>query len=263
MVTVPAAINGTFAPAGRRGADVDVFRLKAAPGSEGDYAITVFAARVGSPADPVLAVLDAKGETRRPRTTTSSAATPGSSGGSTPKEGLLVSVRDYFGRGGERFVYRIEVEPVAGAWRSGRAGAPDGPPIGGPGRPGHGRAAGVRRPGDGPGRRAARGRARPGRSRSPRARRKGSWSFSAWAEAPIGAFPLRLAARDGPARRRSPSASAGRSTRSRARGTSTRGRARRPSRRPEPVLAVAEPAPIGLVRAPRPGRVPRRGPRSR
>ena len=82
-IVVPAAINGTFAAPDASGGDVDVFRLKATPGFEGEYAISVLAARVGSPADPVLAVLDAKGESRK-RTTTSSAAMPGSTGGSTP-----------------------------------------------------------------------------------------------------------------------------------------------------------------------------------
>ncbi len=111
-VVLPAAINGTLDAPDARGADVDLFRLKAAPGSEGEYAITVHAARVGSPADPVLAVLDAQG---RPR------------GEDDDKlgrdarverrvdsgDGLLISVRDYFGRGGPRYVYRVEVEPVA------------------------------------------------------------------------------------------------------------------------------------------------------
>ncbi len=108
---VPGAINGTFARPDGEGEDHDAFRLKAAPGREGDYAITVLAARIGSPADPVLAVLDAKGEpsgedddnlgrdARIVRRVDSG-------------EGLLVSVRDYYGRGGERFAYRVEVEPV-------------------------------------------------------------------------------------------------------------------------------------------------------
>ncbi len=82
-ITVPAAINGTFEAPDASGSDLDVFRLKAVPGSEGDYAISVLAAKVGSPADPVLTVLDAQGATRKARTTTSSAGMPGSSGGST------------------------------------------------------------------------------------------------------------------------------------------------------------------------------------
>ena len=34
-------------------------------------------------------------------------------------KGLLVAVRDYYGRGGDRFVYRLEVEPIAAAGRHG------------------------------------------------------------------------------------------------------------------------------------------------
>ncbi len=102
-VAVPAAINGTFGAPGAGGADVDVFRLKAAPGREGDYAITVHAARLGSAADPVLALADAKGED----TKADRIVRRVDSG-----DGLLISVRDSFGRGGDRFLYRIEVEPV-------------------------------------------------------------------------------------------------------------------------------------------------------
>jgi hypothetical protein len=112
VVVVPVAINGTFASPDGEGGDLDVYRIKAPPGLEGDYSITAFAARVGSPADPVLASLDAKGDpqgedddllgrdARIERRVDS-------------KDGLLIAVRDYYGRGGERFTYRIEVEPVA------------------------------------------------------------------------------------------------------------------------------------------------------
>ncbi|WP_435008206.1 hypothetical protein P12x_005482 [Tundrisphaera lichenicola] len=110
-ITVPASINGTFGTPDASGPDLDIFRLKAGAGRAGDYAISVLAARVGSPGDPILTVLDPKGEpqgedddklgrdARIERPIESN-------------EGILISVRDYFGRGGDRFVYRIEVEPV-------------------------------------------------------------------------------------------------------------------------------------------------------
>ena len=112
--------------------------------------ITAFAARIGSPCDPVLASLDAKGDphgedddklgrdARIERRIDS-------------KEGLLVSVRDYYGRGGSRFTYRIEVEPVVrgvsvavdlGHRTIPRSGALIAPRLD--------RADGVRRPGDDP-----------------------------------------------------------------------------------------------------------------
>jgi len=111
-VTVPAAINGTFAPPDASGGDVDTFRLRTAPGSEGDYAISVLAARVDSPADPVLAVLDPKGEPRG-EDDDKLGRDARIERRIDSRDGLLVSVRDYYGRGGDRFVYRIEVEPVA------------------------------------------------------------------------------------------------------------------------------------------------------
>jgi hypothetical protein len=107
-VTVPAAINGSFER--KPGGDVDLYRLKAADGRAGDYAITVYAARIGSPADPVLAVL---GDDAR-----SLAEDDDKLGRDARIErkiepgGLLIGVREFYGRGGERFLYRIEVEPL-------------------------------------------------------------------------------------------------------------------------------------------------------
>lgn len=80
------------------------------PGAEGLYRISAVAARIGSTADPVLAALDESGETQQENDDTN---------GRDPQlvrsidaKGLLVSVHDYHGRGGERFVYRLEVELV-------------------------------------------------------------------------------------------------------------------------------------------------------
>ncbi len=125
VVVVPASINGRFLNGGGEGDDLDVYRLKAEPGREGDYAITALSARIGSPADPVLSLLDAKGEpqgedddklgrdARIERRIDS-------------KDGLLISIRDYYGRKGGRFSYRIEVEPVGpGVVGLGRTGSSD------------------------------------------------------------------------------------------------------------------------------------------
>ncbi|MDB5350724.1 MAG: putative serine proteinase, subtilase family [Planctomycetota bacterium] len=107
-VTVPGAINGRFAAIDD--GDLDFYRLMPAPGREGDYAITVYAARIGSAADPVVAVVDPRG--------ISQAEDDDKLGRDARIErridadGLVIAVRDAFHRGGPRFVYRIEVEPI-------------------------------------------------------------------------------------------------------------------------------------------------------
>lgn len=110
-LAVPSAIHGMFAEGHEP--DVDLFRLKAAPGQEGDYVISAYAARVGSPSDPVLVVLDEKGapaaedddklgrdaRLERPIDSTN---------------GIVLAIRERFGRGGPRHAYRIEVERLGG-----------------------------------------------------------------------------------------------------------------------------------------------------
>ena len=107
-VTVPGAINGKFSAIDD--GDIDYYRLIPAPGHEGDYAITVYSARVGSPADPIVAAVDARG---------ASQAEDDDKLGRDARierridaEGLTIAVREAFGRGGPRFIYRVEVEPV-------------------------------------------------------------------------------------------------------------------------------------------------------
>lgn len=104
-VRLPAAINGRL----DRSGDVDYYRIRARPGEEGDYAITALSARVGSPADPLLAAVDAGGATlaedddalgRDSRLVRPIDAA----------EGARVAVRDAYNRGGPRFVYRLEFE---------------------------------------------------------------------------------------------------------------------------------------------------------
>ncbi len=108
IVPVPAAINGRFSASDD--GDVDYFRLLPASGESAEYAVTVLASRIGSAADPVVAVVDERGK---------------SQGEDDDKlgrdarierrigpEGIVIAVREYFGRGGPRFSYRIEVEAI-------------------------------------------------------------------------------------------------------------------------------------------------------
>jgi len=108
-ILIPATINGTFER--KEGGDNDLFRIKPTDEQAGDYAITAYAARVGSPADPVLSLLgdgaqtlvedddklgrDARIEQR------------------IEPAGRMLGIREFYGRGGPRFVYRIEIEPIA------------------------------------------------------------------------------------------------------------------------------------------------------
>ncbi len=107
VVTIPGAIHGRLAP--RDDGDIDYYHL--IPAREGDFAITAYAARLGSSADPVLAVVDPRGVIQ---------AEDDDKLGRDARierrigpEGLTIAVKDAFGRGGPRFVYRVEVEPMA------------------------------------------------------------------------------------------------------------------------------------------------------
>jgi hypothetical protein len=104
-IPVPAAIDGRL---GTRG-DVDVFHLVARPGQAGDYAVRALAARGGSPADPVVAVLDAKG-TVKAENDDALGRDAMVEARIDEKDGAWVAVREKFGRGGDRFAYRIEAE---------------------------------------------------------------------------------------------------------------------------------------------------------
>ena len=106
MVRVPGTINGRFAA--RDDGDIDYYHL--IPTFESDYAISVYAAKVGSSADPVVAVVDLQGATQ---------AEDDDALGRDARilrrigaDGLTIAVRDAFGRGGPRAIYRIEVEPT-------------------------------------------------------------------------------------------------------------------------------------------------------
>jgi len=247
-VTIPAAINGRFDD--RRGGDLDTFRLLTAPGREGTYRITALAARVGSPADPVLTVLDVKGDPQ--------AEDDDALGRDARIErpvdartGLLVSVRDYYGRGGGRFVYRLEVEPVPARGLTVTAD------LGGRSVPRGGSVAlGLavdRRGYDGPVTVLA-GVLPAGVSAAPVTLAAGAKSglllVSARDDAPTGVFPLRLTARDAAA----PAAFAFRDGPD-AKGPPGQGQGQNPggrvprangNDRDDPALAVAVPASLGV-----------------
>lgn len=196
-ITVPGSVNGALSA--RRDGDTDVFRLRAGAGREGPYRVTVFAARVGSPADPVLTVLDAKGDPQGE----DDDALGRDAQVERPidaKDGLLVSVRDYYGRGGDRFVYRLEVEPGSARGVSVKADlglrtVPRGGSVALP-------LALTRRDYDGPvtvlaGELPAGVTATP--VTVPAKGAAGLLIVSARPDAPVVAFPLRLTARDAPA----------------------------------------------------------------
>ena len=190
---VPGAINGRFSALD--GGDLDYYRLIPAPGMEGDYAITVYAAKIGSPADPVVAIVDPRG--------TSQAEDDDKLGRDARIErridadGITIAVREAFGRGGPRYVYRIEVEPVV---RSKITATID---LGGRTIPRGGSIALPitldRQGDDGPATMLA-GDLPPGVTAAPMTiAAKGKSGFlvlSAADDAPLGVFPIRLVARD-------------------------------------------------------------------
>jgi hypothetical protein len=104
---LPRAFNGIIAKAG----DADLFKFTAKKDQEFEF--TVFARRLGSPLDPVLEILNAKG---------SSVARSDDSGGTPdssqkyriPADGeYFVKVTDQLKRGGPAFVYRVEATESA------------------------------------------------------------------------------------------------------------------------------------------------------
>jgi hypothetical protein len=102
---LPIAANGVIGAAG----DVDHFRFKAKAGQVFD--LNVFARRLRSPLDPVLAVFDATGKLIAENDDT---AGPDSYLRFTsPAEGeYIVRVHDQLHGGGPEYVYRVEMVPV-------------------------------------------------------------------------------------------------------------------------------------------------------
>jgi hypothetical protein len=103
---VPFAFNGVLAKKG----DAAFFRFAAKKDQQLD--VQVFARRLGSPLDSVVTVLDAKGASLG--TNDDAAGNPDSTVRvKIPADGnYAVKVADMLGRGGERFVYRVEITDV-------------------------------------------------------------------------------------------------------------------------------------------------------
>lgn len=238
---IPGAISGRFSALD--GGDIDYYRLVPPPGLEGDYAITVYAARIGSPADPVVSIVDPRG--------TSQAEDDDKLGRDArierriDAEGITIAVREAFGRGGPRFLYRIEVESIS------RVGIKATIDLGGRTIPRGGSIALPvtldRRGDDGPATVLA-GELPPGVAAAPMTiPPKGKGGFlvlTAAPDAPLGVFPFRLVVRDA----KRPVEAAYRE----------RGERRGPPRPDDardgpgiaverPRLAIAEPASIGLA----------------
>jgi hypothetical protein len=104
--TVPFAFNGVLANKG----EPAFFRFKAKKDQNLD--VTVYARRLGSPVDSTLSVLDAKGASLA--SNDDAAGNPDSSVRvKIAADGeYVVKVADMLGRGGERFVYRVEITEV-------------------------------------------------------------------------------------------------------------------------------------------------------
>jgi hypothetical protein len=104
---LPLSFNGIIARAG----DADLFKFTARKDQEFEF--NVFARRLGSPLDPVLEVLNAKGGSVSRND--DSGGTPDSSlRYRIPADGeYFVKVTDQLKRGGPAFVYRVEVAEVA------------------------------------------------------------------------------------------------------------------------------------------------------
>ncbi len=193
-LTVPATVIGQFATSRRNESDVDVYRLK---GNSGMYRISALATRIGSPADPVLTVLDEKGDTQAENDDSGTRDARVDRRIDAKGPGLLVAVRDYYGRSGPRFAYRLDIERIPDRSITvttdlGARVVPRGGSIALPIRL-------DRRNADGP-LTILTGATPPGISAVPVTLAPGSNSgfllVSATASAPLGVFPFRLTTRD-------------------------------------------------------------------
>jgi hypothetical protein len=239
---VPGAISGRFSAIDD--GDIDYYRLIPAPGREGDYAITVYAARIGSPADPVVSIVDPRGASQGEDD--DKLGRDARIERRIDKDGLTIAVREAFGRGGPRYVYRVEVEPVV------RVGIKATVDLGGRTIPRGGSIALpvtlTRQGDDGPATVLA-GELPPGVTAAPMtipARGKdGFLVLTATNDAPLGVFPFRLVVRD---TRRAPEVAY--RERGERRGPPRKDANAEPAGTVEvenPRLAIAEPASLGLT----------------
>ena len=102
---LPVAFNGIIESAG----DVDLFRFTAKKGES--PRVRVFARTLGSPLDPVLEVLDAKGKAMKANDDSSGNLDSSVDDWSAPEDGeYLIRIKDQLGKGGHDYVYRIELD---------------------------------------------------------------------------------------------------------------------------------------------------------
>ncbi|MEA3208995.1 MAG: hypothetical protein QOE70_2052 [Chthoniobacter sp.] len=102
---LPVALNGII----EKPKDVDYFKFSAKKGT--DYDVSVFARRLRSPLDSVIEILDAKGA--RLNLNDDAGGPDSYLRWKAPADAdYFIAVRDQLYRGGEAFVYRVEITPV-------------------------------------------------------------------------------------------------------------------------------------------------------
>jgi len=105
-VVVPSTVSGRIA----QDKDRDVFEFEASKGKA--LRLSVESRRLGFPLDPVLRVTDSKGKTLNETDSRSADKVDESISWTPPSDGRFrVEVRDLFEHGGDRFVYRLTIEP--------------------------------------------------------------------------------------------------------------------------------------------------------
>ncbi len=105
-ITVPVTVSGRIS----KDRDRDVFEFDAVKGST--LKLSVESRRLGFPLDPVLRVTDAAGKTLNETDTRSADKVDETIAWKPPATGRFrVEVRDLFDHGGDRFVYRLTIEP--------------------------------------------------------------------------------------------------------------------------------------------------------
>lgn len=106
-VSVPATVSGRI----EKDKDRDVFEFNAVKGKP--LRVSVESRRLGYPLDPVLRISDSKGKTLTETDTRSADKIDETVNWTPPADGKFqVEVRDLFEHGGERFVYRLTIEPA-------------------------------------------------------------------------------------------------------------------------------------------------------
>jgi len=105
-VVVPLTVSGRIA----QDKDRDVYEFEASKGKA--LRLSVESRRLGFPLDPVLRVTDSKGKTLNETDSRSADKVDEAINWTPPSDGRFrVEVRDLFEHGGERFVYRLTIEP--------------------------------------------------------------------------------------------------------------------------------------------------------